>query len=261
MTHNQIEYWKLQESKRSNVAKETETNRANLASERENERSHRAVEQETRRSNLAREDETHRSNVANEGIKKEANVINNAHYLRTDSENQRHNLASERLTAASQDIEREKTQLGYYNANINKEIGYANVGLGYGNLELGYQNLSEAQRSHLAVETETSTHNRAQEEAGAAQAVSSNVSSRANLQRAQNEANKLSFEREKWNEVGKAEQAARTAATLSGIKTDAYNRAGIFSNIINGHLGSYNNALRSFGNLAQSATKLLPKGQ
>lgn len=48
MTQNQIAYWKLQEDKRSNLARETETNR----------------------SNLARETEEHRSNVASEDIRR-----------------------------------------------------------------------------------------------------------------------------------------------------------------------------------------------
>lgn len=57
MTQNQINYWKLQEERRSNLAQEGETKRSNLAKEAE-----------TNRSNIAKETETHRSNVANEGV-------------------------------------------------------------------------------------------------------------------------------------------------------------------------------------------------
>lgn len=57
MTQNQINYWKLQEERRSNLAQEGETKRSNLAKE-----------YETNRSNLAKETETHRSNMASEGV-------------------------------------------------------------------------------------------------------------------------------------------------------------------------------------------------
>lgn len=55
MTKNELAYWDLQESKRSNLARETETNRNNVA-----------VENETKRANLAREKETNRSNQVRE---------------------------------------------------------------------------------------------------------------------------------------------------------------------------------------------------
>lgn len=55
MTRNQIAYWELQESKRSNRARETETHRTNLAQETETNRANLARETETNRSNLARE--------------------------------------------------------------------------------------------------------------------------------------------------------------------------------------------------------------
>lgn len=56
MTQNQIAYWSLQETKRSNLIREAET-----------ERSNKAKETETNRSNVARETETKRSNLVNEG--------------------------------------------------------------------------------------------------------------------------------------------------------------------------------------------------
>lgn len=125
MTHNQIEYWKLQESKRnnlateretrrhnvvgegetyrSNVAKETisagtlaentrhnkasesETYRHNAAAENETTRSNRAREAETWRSNLAKEAENYRSNRERERLTESGQNIENAHYLRSDA--------------------------------------------------------------------------------------------------------------------------------------------------------------------------------
>lgn len=57
MTQNQIEYWKLQEALRHNVATETESERAA-----------RAQLRETKRSNKAREKETQRHNASSESI-------------------------------------------------------------------------------------------------------------------------------------------------------------------------------------------------
>lgn len=57
MTQNQIEYWKLQEALRHNVATETESERAA-----------RAQLRETRRSNKAKEKETLRHNASSESI-------------------------------------------------------------------------------------------------------------------------------------------------------------------------------------------------
>lgn len=75
MTANQIAYQQLEETRRSNAAKEAETNRSNVAKEVETNRSNRAKEQqqrdelvETARSNIARELETARSNRQNEII-------------------------------------------------------------------------------------------------------------------------------------------------------------------------------------------------
>lgn len=64
MTANQIAYWNLQESKRSNLAKELEMNRSNVAKELE-----------TNRSNVAKEKETHRSNRQKEKIDTARTII------------------------------------------------------------------------------------------------------------------------------------------------------------------------------------------
>lgn len=85
MTRNQIAYWELQETKRTNRAKEAETHRSNTAQEKE-----------TNRSNLAREAETNRANLARE---KQAAIDSNRNYqlglanlaevIRNNTENQR----------------------------------------------------------------------------------------------------------------------------------------------------------------------------
>lgn len=138
MTKNQIEYQKLQESKRANRAQEAETKRANLMNE-ELIRSRDTATldlrgrelQETQRSNQAREAESFRSNLARE------------------SENYRHNVAQERETSKHN--------------RAQEELGYANISLGYSNLvetrrsnqaneRIRESELLERQRSNLANE-------------------------------------------------------------------------------------------------------------
>lgn len=86
MTQNQIAYWNLQETKRSNVTKERETNRHNVATEKENERHNTVSEGEVGRHNVATERETTRHNKETENF--------NISQLQ---ESQRHNVASENL--------------------------------------------------------------------------------------------------------------------------------------------------------------------
>lgn len=77
MTTNQLAYWTLQETKRSNLARETETNRHNVASLAE-----------TSRHNITGESETKRHNVASENLG-----------MQQFNETARHNLAQEQLSA------------------------------------------------------------------------------------------------------------------------------------------------------------------
>lgn len=97
MTKNQIEYQKLLESKRANRAQETETNRANLMNEeliRSRDTATLDLRgrelQETQRSNQAREAENFRSNLAREGENKRHNVAQ-------EMENSKHNRAQEAI--------------------------------------------------------------------------------------------------------------------------------------------------------------------
>lgn len=80
MTANQVAYWNLQESRRSNLANEdikrknlSETRRSNLAQEI----AKYLGLKETARSNRANETERHRSNVTNEGLTKDRNFYQN----------------------------------------------------------------------------------------------------------------------------------------------------------------------------------------
>lgn len=75
MTHNQIEYWNLQETKRHNIAGESETNRHNVVGENESSRHNQATEaidigklNETVRHNTVTEGETERHNRETENI-------------------------------------------------------------------------------------------------------------------------------------------------------------------------------------------------
>lgn len=71
MTANQIAYWNLKETERSNRVREGETERSNKARESETFRSNLAKETETNRSNRARENETVRSNLEQEALKRD----------------------------------------------------------------------------------------------------------------------------------------------------------------------------------------------
>lgn len=145
MNYNQIEYWKLQETKRANLAKEGLTDRQLTESERSNRmneyltgtrdaetaRSNKAKEsltstqiKETQRSNLAQERlkhesnlETKRSNLANEQIKRDTNKETNRANLakeslsgRTISETERSNLANEELKDQMNSIQKVRNQ-------------------------------------------------------------------------------------------------------------------------------------------------------
>lgn len=88
MTTNQLAYWKLQEDKRANLAKEQELNRSNVA--REN---------ETKRSNLVGESERERSNRRNEEIASAGNVLNYAANKMRNDEQVRHNTETEKQAA------------------------------------------------------------------------------------------------------------------------------------------------------------------
>lgn len=173
MTANQINYWKLQEEKRANAARELETHRANLATEREN-----------KRSNRAREYETNRANLAQEALKKESNVIN----ANFNAETQRSHLAQERLTSVGQETDRARVALGYVQDATNRLVGL-------GNVQVGMANVAELTRSNIARQDEINRSNLVHE----AQLVRSTDSQVSN---AFTNAGQLSLETTKWNQSG-----------------------------------------------------------
>lgn len=123
MTHNQIEYWKLQEEKRSNITNETENARHNRATETEASRHNVAVET----LQLGSLNETIRSNKAREGLTAAANA-----------EQARHNVASENL------------QAGVLAESLRHNQQMESVSAGQ--LQLGQDTLSETQRHNEATE-------------------------------------------------------------------------------------------------------------
>lgn len=104
MTHNQIEYWKLQEQKRSNLANESETNRSNVARESENYRHNTATEAETYRHNTVGEAQVWSAQAES----KRHNLVTESQTWSSQAEAKRHNLASENLTAEGLDVQRQR---------------------------------------------------------------------------------------------------------------------------------------------------------
>lgn len=125
MTHNQIEYWNLQENKRHNTVTEAETGRHNVVTESETQRHNVETEefnisqlQETQRHNLSTEAETNRHNTATETNELAKLSETNRHNVATENlsmqdlniradqlvETKRHNQASERLQSQSNAI-------------------------------------------------------------------------------------------------------------------------------------------------------------
>lgn len=125
MTNNQISFLNYQETNRSNLARERETQRSNLAREGETHRSNIVVEGETQRSNLAKESEMRRSNLAKESETHRTNVVNEQIDIgklhethRVNTEQRRHNLASETLSSTQNAIAKERNDIDRYVAEL-----------------------------------------------------------------------------------------------------------------------------------------------
>lgn len=221
MTRNQIEYWNLKEQQRSNQAREMwqmqtldETKRSNLAREVETARSNLANESETHRANLEREKETRRSNRANESINRERNTINREHYERMDTETERANRARESLEGESNKIKSKDSS-----RNFTYNIG----------------RLTEERRANMARESynldylaETWRHNTQQEGIGYANAQAAQTSAGAayqsalaNALNAQTRAGELDLARQKYTEVEWAQGLANTRKTQSEADKNA----------------------------------------
>lgn len=125
MTHNQIEYAKLQETKRSNLVTEGETNRHNIVTE----------------------NETNRHNLATESNETQKNIINQAHYERLDTETARHNAAQEAIAQQDSVSKRLSAQADATNASTRQyeaEIARQN----------SITNVINAQTNRLQAETQ-----------------------------------------------------------------------------------------------------------
>lgn len=160
MTKNQIEYLKLRETQRANLAQEDLTRsrdsrayEVSLGTLAESQRHNRATEiqarlslDETSRHNLAGEvltrgnlDESIRHNQAVEKEASRHNKVGESYNERALSESRRHNVAQE-------------------------AIGRSQVGASYANVNLGYSQLAETSRANVARETENTRSNIARED-------------------------------------------------------------------------------------------------
>jgi len=178
MTHNQIEYWKLKETARTNRAQEKERERSARASEDinyagvaenvrhnlEGERLQAMSLEEAARHNAATEGEAIRSNLQNEAIRTESNKINlslglgqietskygaamsaGASRYATDrnvAELSRHNLATE--------------EYSYFKTDVDKSLGEAGVEARNREIDL------KQQQQNLAVRAQDETERRNQ---------------------------------------------------------------------------------------------------
>lgn len=155
MTRNQIDYWKLQESKRSNLVGEQETQRHNRATESVQERTlgesvrhNVATEGETNRHNLQTEAqsandllEKSRSNRAQEEIARQRNAISQGQLL----EQQRSNRANEA-------IGRSNATSNLINANTNKTYRTGELALNTSDVLTRQETQKEQARHNEATE-------------------------------------------------------------------------------------------------------------
>lgn len=170
MTRNQIEYWALEENKRSNRANEVERKRNNIN-----------VEGETKRSNLARELETNRHNLATERQAVRENLTTarkyqNEYFLGLQGQNEaiRANKAREtENTRSAQARERENTLSRYADTSIRRRAASTadynaytsrlnldeNVRSNMARESIQLGSLAELGRSNLAREAETNRSN------------------------------------------------------------------------------------------------------
>jgi hypothetical protein len=133
MTDIQVRYWDLQETKRHNVAYETETFRHNKATEvqaskelTEVTRHNKATETETKRHNIATEVETYRSNRYRE-------IETNRHNRATEkldasklAETKRHNIEMEGIGVIQANASWISAQAARTNAEANKKNAETN---------------------------------------------------------------------------------------------------------------------------------------
>lgn len=187
MTQNQIAYWSLQETKRSNKAQEAETNRHN-----------KAGEAELGRHNLVTEAETERHNRATELLTSQANA-----------ELARHNAATE-LLGQQQLAETVRSNQARENLQMySNETARMQVGLGYAQLaetvehdrnteKLNLLSINETMRANEAREDETYRHNIEQENVSLLTGLASAQQAKAAQTNAAENATQGQFKRKKW---------------------------------------------------------------
>lgn len=146
MTSNQLRYWELQETIRSNRAKEAETRRSNRTTEKLTQ----AYQQGTLDLRAQELSETQRRNMASENISLATLAETSRHNVQYEMETKRHNLGTEALTARQLDISQaslnetvrsHKSQEGLARLTFNENVRHnmAQEGLGYSQLAVESQ--------------------------------------------------------------------------------------------------------------------------
>lgn len=159
MTKNQIEYLKLRETQRANLAQEELTRTRDsrsyeigLGTLAESQRHNRATEEQARVSL----DETARHNLAGEQLTRSSLDESIRHNQAVEQEAARHNKVGESYN------ERALKESSRHNL-AQEQIGRSQVGASYANITLGYSQLDETNRANVARETETNRSNVARE--------------------------------------------------------------------------------------------------
>lgn len=189
MTRNQIDYWRLQEDKRHQRETEKETERANRQASR---------------------DKRYAADV-DAFVRNRQTIINNDHYLRMDTETNRHNVETERLQALAHQNELARITLGYDQMANSKEIANINAGVGYAGVGAQYANIAEMSRANQAREAQLAAdlaeqirHNQAGESVARLNVGYTGMNAATN-------ARKQNLAETQWKEVGKKEGMQRIA--------------------------------------------------
>lgn len=134
MTHNQIEYWKLEETKRSNRTNEAENKRHNVATEGETYRHNYATETEANRHNLTTElidmnkfYEQARSNRANEALTHERNTIESGKLAETIRSNKANESIKKSQLAETERHNQTTEKLGWYDTTLGSGTSIINT--------------------------------------------------------------------------------------------------------------------------------------
>lgn len=190
MTHNQINYWNLQESKRHNVEGEKETNRHNLATEGETYRHNVSSEG----IDISKLNETKRHNVQSEGIESGKLAEQQRHNIQTENvdisslqELGRHNRESEVSDRIKANASGTQAAASLFSAQESARHNMANEALQQQDLNIRSDSQSEVVRHNTATENLTSLGTQAQVRLQESQALINEIDSM--WRNAQNNAN------------------------------------------------------------------------